>query len=70
MYSSWGIPCDLVTPRRCEELAPMINVEDVIGGLWIPGDGVGDPHLVGISLMREAVEQGTFFDHDIVSVFP
>ncbi|KOB76949.1 Uncharacterized protein OBRU01_04874 [Operophtera brumata] len=48
----------LITPRRCQELSPMLNVDDVVGGLWIPGDGVGDPHLFGMSLMREAVEQG------------
>ncbi|KAI5640957.1 FAD dependent oxidoreductase domain-containing protein [Phthorimaea operculella] len=55
---SWGIDCELVTPKRCQELWPMLNVDDVIGGLWIPGDGVGDPHLVCMALAREAVENG------------
>lgn len=57
-YSSWGIPCELVTPKKCQELCPLLNVEDVLGGLWIPGDGVGDPHLLSMSLMRESVENG------------
>ncbi|XP_026328200.1 pyruvate dehydrogenase phosphatase regulatory subunit, mitochondrial-like isoform X2 [Hyposmocoma kahamanoa] len=52
---SWGIPCELVTPKKCQEIWPMLNVEDVLGGLWIPGDGVGDPHLFCMALMREAV---------------
>ncbi|KAJ0184007.1 hypothetical protein K1T71_000430 [Dendrolimus kikuchii] len=55
---SWDIPCELVTPKRCQELWPMLNVDDVVGGLWIPGDGVGDPHLFCMSLMREAVKNG------------
>ncbi|XP_026736560.1 pyruvate dehydrogenase phosphatase regulatory subunit, mitochondrial-like, partial [Trichoplusia ni] len=55
---SWGIPCELVTPKKCQELCPLLNVEDVLGGLWIPGDGVGDPHLLSMSLMRESVENG------------
>ncbi|KAJ2954097.1 hypothetical protein O0L34_g2314 [Tuta absoluta] len=55
---SWGIECELVNPKRCQELWPMLNVDDVIGGLWIPEDGVGDPHLVCMALAREAVEKG------------
>lgn len=55
---SWGIPCELITPKQCQKLCPMLNVEDIIGGLWIPGDGVGDPHLFCMSLMREAVANG------------
>ncbi|KAI8431221.1 hypothetical protein MSG28_001258 [Choristoneura fumiferana] len=55
---SWGIPCELVTSQRCQEICPLLNVEDVLGGLWIPGDGVADPHLVCMALMREAVAQG------------
>lgn len=36
----------------------MLNVDDILGGLWIPGDGVGDPHLLCMSLIREAVDNG------------
>ncbi|XP_063546967.1 pyruvate dehydrogenase phosphatase regulatory subunit, mitochondrial [Cydia strobilella] len=55
---SWGIPCELVSSARCRELCPLLNVEDILGGLWIPGDGVADPHLVCMALMREAVAKG------------
>ncbi|CAG9136949.1 unnamed protein product [Plutella xylostella] len=55
---SWGIDCDLVTPKGCQEIWPMLNVEDIVGGLWIPGDGVGDPHLICMSLIREALQNG------------
>ncbi|XP_059055383.1 pyruvate dehydrogenase phosphatase regulatory subunit, mitochondrial isoform X3 [Achroia grisella] len=55
---SWGIPCELVTPKRCQEIWPMLNVDDILGGLWIPGDGVGDPHMFCMSLIKEAVENG------------
>ncbi|XP_050361325.1 pyruvate dehydrogenase phosphatase regulatory subunit, mitochondrial isoform X1 [Nymphalis io] len=55
---SWGIECELVSPKKCQELWPMLNVDDVLGGLWIPGDGVGDTHLFCMSLMREAVANG------------
>lgn len=55
---AWGIRCDLVTPKKCEELWPMLNVTDILGGLWIPDDGVADPHLLCMSLIREAVAKG------------
>ncbi|XP_049885226.1 pyruvate dehydrogenase phosphatase regulatory subunit, mitochondrial [Pectinophora gossypiella] len=55
---SWGINCELVNPKKCKELWPMLNVEDVLGGLWIPEDGVGDPHLFCMALVKEAVANG------------
>lgn len=38
----------------------MLNVDDIVGGLWIPDDGVSDTHLFCMSLMREAVENGSY----------
>ncbi|CAB3226428.1 unnamed protein product [Arctia plantaginis] len=55
---SWEIPCELVTPVKCKEIWPLLNVNDILGGLWIPDDGVADPHLLCMSLMREAVAKG------------
>lgn len=36
----------------------MLHVEDLIGGLWIPGDGVGDPYQICLTLMQEAQQRG------------
>lgn len=36
----------------------MLNVDDIVGGLWIPGDGVGDTHLTGMSLVKAAMKNG------------
>lgn len=57
---SWGIPCDLVTREKCQEIWPMLNVDDIQGGLWIPGDGVADPQLICKSLIKEAISNGMF----------
>lgn len=43
---------------KCKEIWPLLNVDDILGGLWIPDDGVADPHLLCMSLMREAVAKG------------
>jgi len=36
----------------------LLHVEDLIGGLWIPGDGVGDPYQICLTLMQEARQRG------------
>lgn len=33
-------------------------MDDLFGGLWIPGDGVGDPYETCISLVAEAKQMG------------
>lgn len=37
---------------------PLLNIDDLKGGLWIPGDGVGDPYQTCISLVNEAKRLG------------
>ncbi|XP_065162153.1 pyruvate dehydrogenase phosphatase regulatory subunit, mitochondrial isoform X2 [Atheta coriaria] len=55
---SWNIECDLLTPEECKEKCPLINIDDIVGGLWIPGDGVGDPYKICLSILGEAQKQG------------
>lgn len=55
---SWGIECELLTPAQCKEKCPLLYVDDLLGGIWIPGDGVGDPYKVCKSLLDEAVKMG------------
>ncbi|XP_044734678.1 pyruvate dehydrogenase phosphatase regulatory subunit, mitochondrial isoform X2 [Chrysoperla carnea] len=51
---AWNIDCELVTPERCHELCPIIKVDDIEGALWIPGDGVGDPYKICVTLIKQA----------------
>jgi glycine/D-amino acid oxidase-like deaminating enzyme len=48
----------LVTPEEAQKLCPLIAVDDLKGGLWIPGDGVGDPYQICLSLITSAKEGG------------
>lgn len=57
---SWKIDCELLTPRECLEKCPLLNIEDLVGGLWIPGDGVGDPYQTCNSVISEAKRMGNF----------
>jgi pyruvate dehydrogenase phosphatase regulatory subunit len=58
LHRSWNIDCDLVTPEEAQKLCPLIAVDDLQGGLWIPGDGVGDPYQICLSLITAAKEGG------------
>lgn len=58
MYSSWNIECEILTPGQCKEKCTILNTEDLLGGLWIPGDGVGDPYETCLSVISEAKKMG------------
>lgn len=55
---AWKIDCEVLTPGQCKEKCPLLNVSDLFGGLWIPGDGVGDPYDTCMSLVSEAKKMG------------
>ncbi|XP_050517976.1 pyruvate dehydrogenase phosphatase regulatory subunit, mitochondrial [Diabrotica virgifera virgifera] len=55
---SWDIDCELLTPEQCKDKWPLLNTEDILGGLWIPGDGVGDPYETCLSMMAQAKNMG------------
>ncbi|KAL2723148.1 hypothetical protein V1477_019739 [Vespula maculifrons] len=55
---SRNIECYLVSPEEAKQLCPLLRVDDLIGGLWIPGDGVGDPYQICLSLIKEAKNKG------------
>ena len=60
-FRSRDIECHLVTPEEAKKLCPIIRVDDLIGGIWIPDDGVADPYKTCIAFMREAQSLGKLF---------
>lgn len=56
--SGWGIECEILTPEQCHEKCPILSTCDLLGGLWIPKDGVADPILICDTLMQEAQKLG------------
>ncbi|XP_035788593.1 pyruvate dehydrogenase phosphatase regulatory subunit, mitochondrial-like [Anopheles albimanus] len=55
---SWKVECEIVSPEKCKEICPLIDINDIVGGLWIPNDGVGNPNAFCLSLVKEALEKG------------
>uniref|UniRef100_A0A1B0C9I4 Putative dimethylglycine dehydrogenase n=1 Tax=Lutzomyia longipalpis TaxID=7200 RepID=A0A1B0C9I4_LUTLO len=56
--TGWGIECSILTPEQCKKIFPLLEVSDILGGLWIPKDGVADTTLLCQSLLREAQKMG------------
>ncbi|XP_046389566.1 pyruvate dehydrogenase phosphatase regulatory subunit, mitochondrial [Ischnura elegans] len=52
------IDCDVITPEEAQKLCPLIAIDDLKGGLWIPGDGIGDPYKLCLSLASAAEKEG------------
>lgn len=40
---SWGMEASLLTPEECAEKSPLIDPSTILGGLYMPTDGIGKP---------------------------
>lgn len=58
---SRNIECHLVSPEEAQKLCPLLQVDDIVGGLWIPDDGAADPYQICLTLIGEAKKKGFLF---------
>jgi len=60
----YDLECELITPARANELYPPLAAEDLVGAIWLPGDGTANPVDVTASLARGARSRGArIFEH-------
>ena len=55
---AYDLECELITPARAKELYPVLATEDLVGAIWLPGDGTANPVDVTASLARGARDKG------------
>lgn len=55
---AYDLECELIGPDRAKELYPILETEDLIGAIWLPGDGTANPVDVTASLARGARDAG------------
>src|SRR6476620_3926680 len=55
---AYDLPCELISPERAQELWPAMAVEDLLGAIWLPGDGKVNPADLTQSLARGASQGG------------
>ncbi|HET6938839.1 MAG TPA: FAD-dependent oxidoreductase [Nocardioides sp.] len=56
--AAYDMECEVVTPERAQELWPVMQVDDLTGALWLPGDGTVNPTDLTQSLARGARQGG------------
>ena len=55
---AFGLECDLLTPARAKDRYPLLHTDDLLGAIWLPGDGTANPTDVTNSLARGARNRG------------
>ena len=58
MARAFGVEVHEITPSEVKEHYPNLNTEDVIGGVWLPLDGQGDPTNITQALAKGARNGG------------
>lgn len=56
--SAWGLPARLVEPAECVELFPLLDRERVLGGLYLPTDGLAKSVLAVQAQLQRAQARG------------
>src|SRR5215471_20986668 len=55
---AYQLECELISPEQAGELYPIMNVADLAGAIWLPGDGRANPTDLTTALARSARDQG------------
>ena len=55
---AYSLECELISPARAKELYPILETEDLVGAIWLPGDGTANPTDVTGSLAKGARNRG------------
>jgi sarcosine dehydrogenase len=58
MAKSFGLPMDVISPQRAQELFPLMSTEDVLAAAFLPTDGYIDPASVTQAIARGARMRG------------
>ncbi len=52
--AAYDLECELLTPAQAKEMYPLLRDDDLVGAIWLPGDGRADPTDLTQSLARGA----------------
>jgi 4-methylaminobutanoate oxidase (formaldehyde-forming) len=55
---AYGLECSLLSPAEALEKYPLLRTDDLLGALWLPGDGTANPTDLTQALARGARQGG------------
>ena len=56
--AAFDLECELLTPREALEHYPVIRIDDLVGAIWLPGDGKANPTDLTLALAKGARMRG------------
>lgn len=65
LAKSFGVDVEEVSPKQAGELYPVMRTDDLLGAIWIPGDGKANPADLAMSLAKGARNGGVRIIEDI-----
>ena len=56
--AAFDLECELLTPEQAHERYPVMAVDDLVGAIWLPGDGKANPTDLTQALAKGARMRG------------
>jgi glycine cleavage system aminomethyltransferase T/glycine/D-amino acid oxidase-like deaminating enzyme len=56
--AAYQLDCELITPAQARDRYPIMTVDDIVGAIWLPGDGRVNPTDLTAALARGARNRG------------
>ena len=56
--AAYGIEADIISAKQAQDKWPIMQVDDVVGGVWLPGDGKANPADITQALAKGARNRG------------
>ncbi|CAL4198572.1 unnamed protein product, partial [Meganyctiphanes norvegica] len=53
-----GVECHVLTPSETASIQPLIRTDDILGSIYVPGDGTIDPAPLCRAVTRDAASKG------------
>jgi len=68
--TSWGVESRLLSPEECVERHPLVDRDKILGGLFVPTDGIAKAVLAVEAQIRRATERGVRFlaRHEVLDI--
>jgi sarcosine dehydrogenase len=58
MANAQGVACEELTPKQAGEKYPIMRTDDLVGAVWLPGDGKANPADITQALAKGARNNG------------
>src|SRR6478752_8398739 len=61
LATSWGIKGTVLEPKECVRIHPLVDESKILGGLYVPTDGLAKAPRVVVATVRRAKARGAVF---------